>query len=131
HHEEWLAEVTTSFLHRPNISFLIGNSSCRYRLLLLSLNKLILYNTMSMIARIYIYTIERDDDVLEYYDQSSRIPLSYRAKSGRRTTQWHTPDFFVLRLYWLLSTSVREKGHLAMILILFLSVRWDSAIDRG
>ena len=44
-----------------------------------------------------IYTMERDDDVLEYYDQSSRIPLSYRAKSGRRTTQWHTPDFFILR----------------------------------
>jgi putative transposase len=44
-----------------------------------------------------IYQMERDEDVLEYYDQSSRIPLSYRAKSGRRTTQWHTPDFFVLR----------------------------------
>lgn len=41
--------------------------------------------------------MERDDDVLEFYDQSSRIPLSYRAKSGRKTTQWHTPDFFVLR----------------------------------
>src|SRR5205807_2549750 len=37
------------------------------------------------------------DDVLECYDQPSRIPLSYRAKSGRKTTQWHTPDFFVLR----------------------------------
>ncbi len=44
-----------------------------------------------------IYGMERDEDVLEYYDQSSRIPLSYRAKSGYRTTQWHTPDFFVLR----------------------------------
>jgi len=44
-----------------------------------------------------IYAMERDDDVLEYYDQASRIPLSYRAKSGRKTTQWHTPDFFVLR----------------------------------
>jgi len=44
-----------------------------------------------------IYTMERDDDVLEFYEQSSRIPLSYRAKSGYRTTQWHTPDFFVLR----------------------------------
>jgi len=31
------------------------------------------------------------------YEQPSRIPLSYHAKSGRRTTQWHTPDFFVLR----------------------------------
>jgi putative transposase len=44
-----------------------------------------------------IYGMERDDDVLEFYDQSSRIPLSYRARSGRKTTQWHTPDFFVLR----------------------------------
>src|SRR6266849_2288491 len=44
-----------------------------------------------------IYAMERDDDVLEFYDQPSRIPLSYRAKSGRKTTQWHTPDFFVLR----------------------------------
>jgi len=44
-----------------------------------------------------IYVMERDDDVLEFYDQPSRIPLSYRAKSGRKTTQWHTPDFFVLR----------------------------------
>ncbi len=44
-----------------------------------------------------IYAMERDDNVLEFYDQPSRIPLSYRAKSGRKTTQWHTPDFFVLR----------------------------------
>ncbi|MBV9691222.1 MAG: DDE-type integrase/transposase/recombinase, partial [Ktedonobacteraceae bacterium] len=44
-----------------------------------------------------IYAMERDDDVLEFYDQSARIPLHYRAKSGRNTTQWHTPDFFVLR----------------------------------
>jgi putative transposase len=44
-----------------------------------------------------IYAMERDDDVLEFYEQPSRIPLSYRAKSGRKTTQWHTPDFFVLR----------------------------------
>src|SRR3989440_13036642 len=44
-----------------------------------------------------IYSMERDDDILEFYEQSSRIPLSYRAKSGRKTTQWHTPDFFVLR----------------------------------
>lgn len=46
-----------------------------------------------------IYGMERDDDVLEFYDQSSRIPLSYCAKSGHKTTQWHTPDFFVLRRF--------------------------------
>jgi putative transposase len=44
-----------------------------------------------------IYLMERDEDVLEYYDQAARIPLCYRAASGRQTTQWHTPDFFVLR----------------------------------
>jgi putative transposase len=44
-----------------------------------------------------IYAMERDDDVVEYYDQPGRMPLRYRAVSGRATTQWHTPDFFVLR----------------------------------
>src|SRR6266516_2415877 len=44
-----------------------------------------------------IYTLEWDEDVLEYYDQPTHIPLQYYAKSGRPTTQWHTPDFFVLR----------------------------------
>jgi putative transposase len=44
-----------------------------------------------------MYAMERDDEVLEYYDQPMRLPLRYRAASGRNTTQWHTPDFFVLR----------------------------------
>ena len=44
-----------------------------------------------------IYAMERDEDVLGYYAQPARIPLRYRAASGRRTTQWHTPDCFVLR----------------------------------
>ncbi len=44
-----------------------------------------------------IYGMERDQHLLEYYDQPVRIPLSYRASTGRRTTQWHTPDFFVLK----------------------------------
>ena len=34
-----------------------------------------------------IYEMERDDDVLEYYDQPTRIQLQYRARSGRKTTQ--------------------------------------------
>ena len=44
-----------------------------------------------------IYEMEHDDDVLEFYDQPTRIQLQYRARSGRKTTQWHTPDFFVIR----------------------------------
>ncbi len=44
-----------------------------------------------------IYTVERDDDVLEMYDQPSSIQLHYQARSGRKTSPWHTPDFLVLR----------------------------------
>ncbi len=44
-----------------------------------------------------VHTMERDDDVLEMYDQPTHILLHYQARSGRKTTQWHTPDFFVMR----------------------------------
>jgi len=43
------------------------------------------------------HTMERDTDVLEYYDQPTRIQLHYHARSGRTTSPWHTPDFLVLR----------------------------------
>ena len=36
-------------------------------------------------------------DVLEYYDQPTRIQLRYRAASGHKTSPWHTPDFLVIR----------------------------------
>ena len=44
-----------------------------------------------------IYAMERDDDVLEYYDQPTPIQLHYKARSGRKTSPWHTPDFLVIR----------------------------------
>jgi len=44
-----------------------------------------------------IYAMERDDNVLEYYDQPTRIQLRYRAASGHKTSPWHTPDFLVIR----------------------------------
>jgi len=44
-----------------------------------------------------MYTMERDDNVLEYFDQPTRIQLHYQARSGRKTSPWHTPDFFVVR----------------------------------
>ncbi len=43
------------------------------------------------------YTMERDEDVLEFYDQPTRIELHYHSRSGRKTSPWHTPDFLVLR----------------------------------
>jgi putative transposase len=45
----------------------------------------------------FIYEMEYDDEVLEYYDQPSTIKLEYQAKSGRKVGVLHTPDFFVLR----------------------------------
>src|SRR5258707_12707059 len=44
-----------------------------------------------------IYAMERDGDVLEYYDQPTRIQLHYRSLSGHKTSPWHTPDFLVIR----------------------------------
>ncbi len=43
------------------------------------------------------HTMECDEDVLEYYDQPTRIQLHYHTRSGRKTSPWHTPDFLVLR----------------------------------
>src|SRR5436190_18805796 len=44
-----------------------------------------------------LYTMEHDSDVLEFYDQPTRIQLHYHARSGRKSSPWHTPDFLVLR----------------------------------
>ena len=43
------------------------------------------------------YTMERDNTVLEMYDQPTRIHLHYHARSGRKTSPCHTPDFLVVR----------------------------------
>lgn len=44
-----------------------------------------------------IYKLERNSEVLEYYDQPPPIELHYLSKSGRPVRVLHTPDFFVLR----------------------------------
>lgn len=41
----------------------------------------------SQVEFVGISGMERDHDVLEFYDQSSRIPLSYLARSRHKTTQ--------------------------------------------
>jgi len=40
---------------------------------------------------------ERDDQVIEYYDQPSVVKLEYDAANGRRVGVLHTPDFLVIR----------------------------------
>lgn len=45
----------------------------------------------------FIYQMEHDKDVLEYYDQPPSIPLKYEAINRKHLKIWHTPDFFVMR----------------------------------
>src|SRR5260370_29831565 len=47
---------------------------------------------------------------------------------GAGQVVWHHAG---VCLYGLLRTSVRERGPWAFIASIFLSVRWDAAIDRG
>lgn len=45
----------------------------------------------------FIYQLEHDDNVLEYYDQPQSIKLDYQGKNGRNLGVLHTPDFFVIK----------------------------------
>ncbi len=46
----------------------------------------------------FIYELEHDPTVLEFYDQPGKIHLTYHNKSGTRQVHVrHTPDFFVIR----------------------------------
>lgn len=45
----------------------------------------------------FVYEMEHEPDVLEYYDQPFSISLAYEAVSRRRLSVQHTPDFFVIR----------------------------------
>jgi putative transposase len=45
----------------------------------------------------FVYELENDTGVLEYYDQPPSIPLSYSAANGRALAVVHTPDYFVIR----------------------------------
>ena len=45
----------------------------------------------------FVYGVEHDPQVLEYYDQPLPIPLAYHAANGKRQSVMHTPDYFVLR----------------------------------
>src|SRR5947209_16610698 len=45
----------------------------------------------------FIYQLEHDPAVLEFYDQPEPIKLTYQGKTGRQVGLFHTPDFYVLR----------------------------------
>jgi len=45
----------------------------------------------------FIYQLEHDCDVLEFYDQPPPIKISYCSPNGRQLSFFYTPDFFVIR----------------------------------
>jgi putative transposase len=45
----------------------------------------------------FIYELEHEPGVLEYYDQPPSIPLLYDSCGGKHLSVIHTPDFFVIR----------------------------------
>jgi hypothetical protein len=45
----------------------------------------------------FMYQMEHDAAVLEFYDQPEPIKLIYTGKTGKPVGIFHTPDFFVLR----------------------------------
>jgi putative transposase len=44
----------------------------------------------------FIYEMEHDPEVLEYYDQAPSILLDYESASERRLAVLHTPDYFII-----------------------------------
>ena len=44
----------------------------------------------------FVYEMEHDPDVLEYYDQAPSILLDYQSANERRLAVMHTPDYFVI-----------------------------------
>lgn len=45
----------------------------------------------------FIYLLEHDEDVLEFYDQPPAFKINYQGASGRNIGFFYTPDFFVIR----------------------------------
>ena len=64
----------------------------------------------------FVYELEHDPGVLEYYDQPPSIPLTYYHPNGRRLSVVHTPDYFVLRgdsAGWVECKSAQDLENLA------------------
>lgn len=50
------------------------------------------------LAAVYIW--EHDPETFEFYDQPSKVKVSYRNATGRQVTHMATPDYFVLSKGW-------------------------------
>ena len=48
----------------------------------------------------FIQVMERDDDVLEIWDQPAKLRLTYLSKNGRKVTARHTPAFLICHRHY-------------------------------
>lgn len=65
----------------------------------------------------FIYELEHNSSVLEFYDQPSTFKLQVRDKNGRPTAFFHTPDFFVIEkesAYWVECKTEQQLVKLAV-----------------
>ncbi|MBR8838553.1 MAG: DDE-type integrase/transposase/recombinase [Stigonema ocellatum SAG 48.90 = DSM 106950] len=64
----------------------------------------------------FIYELEHDKDVLEFYDQPNAFKINYQCSNGRNVGFFYTPDFFVLRkngAFWVECKTESELQKLA------------------
>jgi putative transposase len=65
----------------------------------------------------FIYELEHNEDVLEFYDQPSAFKINYQSASGRNVGFFYTPDFFVIRTNsagWVECKTLNELKKLAV-----------------
>lgn len=48
-----------------------------------------------------VYQWEHNPDTFEFFDQPSRVKLSYKGATGKLTTHLSTPDFFLIQKDWM------------------------------
>ena len=63
----------------------------------------------------FIYELEHDSDVIEYYDQPTHLVLRYPGKNGRNLGVTHTPDFLVTRENWIEFVECKPEEELILL----------------
>jgi putative transposase len=65
----------------------------------------------------FIYELEHDEDVLEFYDQPHAFKINYQGLNGRSIGFFYTPDFFVISknsAFWVECKTESELQKLAL-----------------
>ncbi len=71
-----------------------GNVPCRYPSAKMGM---VIQAESHTVELPFLYSLERDPEVLEYYDQPEAVRLKYKTGEGKPVGATHTPDFLVIR----------------------------------